>query len=67
MLTGKQAIDGKEYAFDDNGALQPTIKNQPDNLKPAKPQSDGIPDQLKTYVHAEVKAELSKLEIKLKE
>ena len=70
MVTGKQTIDGKEYAFNDEGALQQTIKNQPDNLKPtteAKQNVVILDAQVKTYIDAQVKAQLSKLEIKLKE
>lgn len=70
MVTGKQTIDGKEYAFNDEGALQQTIKNQPDNLKPTTEVKQNVvilDAQVKTYIDAQVKAQLSKLEIKLKE
>ncbi|MFC2680981.1 GH25 family lysozyme [Limosilactobacillus vaginalis] len=72
MLTGTHTIDGKQYTFADNGALQAGQSTQPAE-KPVEPEkkpvstvtlSDGdrqaIEDDLKPYIQAEIKSQLSK-------
>lgn len=72
MLTGTHVIDGKQYTFADNGALQAGQSTQPAE-NPVEPEkkpvstitlSDGdrqaIEDDLKPYIQAEIKSQLSK-------
>lgn len=69
MLTGRQEIDGKLYAFGDDGALQEetTQETKPVEAKPSIDKQIALDDQLKAYIQSEVKAQLAKLKIKMEE
>jgi len=70
MLTGDQTIDGVEYAFADSGAIESTEPKKEEKPKPTTPKTsegesklteadkEAIENDLKTFIKAEVKAQL---------